>query len=142
MLNEVIDFHKAFGHPLGEEPSSKEIELRFNLIEEEFIETADELADYAAFVERNDTKVITPETVEELATIRMQLTKELADMLYVIYGTAVSFDLPLEEVYKEVHRSNMSKLGEDGQPIFREDGKVLKGPNYKAADIAQFFFTR
>ena len=141
MLDEVTDFHEAFGHPINEYPSTEEIELRFNLIKEEFAETADELADYSEFVEKN-SRNLTPAGFEELYTIRMQLTKELADMLYVIYGTAVSFGLPLEQVFEEVHKSNMSKLGEDGKPILREDGKILKGPNYKAADIAQFFFTR
>jgi len=139
MLKEVTEFHEAFGHPLGEDPSAKEIELRFNLIEEEFIETADELADYAAFAERNNTKHITHETMAERNEIRMRLTKELADMLYVIHGTAVSFGLPLGEVFAEVHRSNMSKLGEDGKPVRREDGKILKGVHYKEAKIAQFF---
>jgi hypothetical protein len=58
------------------------------------------------------------------------MLKELADMVYVIYGYAMLKNWDLDEAVRRVHVSNMSKLGLDGQPIWREDGKVLKGPNY------------
>ena len=57
--------------------------------------------------------------------------KELADLVYVAYQMAASQDWDLDEAMRRVHESNMSKLGEDGKPIYRADGKVLKGPNYK-----------
>ena len=57
--------------------------------------------------------------------------KELADLVYVAYQMAASQDWDLDEAMRRVHQSNMSKLGEDGKPIYRPDGKVLKGPNYK-----------
>ena len=57
--------------------------------------------------------------------------KELADLVYVCYQMAASQDWDLDEAMRRVHESNMSKLGEDGKPIYRADGKVLKGPNYK-----------
>jgi len=57
--------------------------------------------------------------------------KELADLVYVCYQYAESMGWDLDETMKRVHQSNMSKLGEDDKPIYREDGKVLKGPNYK-----------
>ena len=57
--------------------------------------------------------------------------KELADLVYVCYQFAANMDWDLDEAMHRVHRSNMSKLGEDGKPIYREDGKVLKGPNYQ-----------
>lgn len=63
------------------------------------------------------------------------IAKELADLVYVAYGTAVVMGIDLDNVIREVHRSNMTKLGEDGKPVYREDGKVLKGPNYEEADI-------
>ncbi len=66
----------------------------------------------------------------------MALAKELADILYVTYGTAEILGIPLEDVFQEVHRSNMSKLGLSGRPVRRHDGKVLKGPNYQEADVA------
>ena len=57
--------------------------------------------------------------------------KELADLVYVCYQYAENLGWDLDEALNRVHQSNMSKLGEDGKPIYREDGKVLKGPNYK-----------
>lgn len=82
------------------------------------------------------------EAIDELLDLKngsgsyLRLAKELADVLYVVYGTAALFDIPIEKVFAEVHRSNMSKLDEDGKPVLRADGKVLKGPNYVEADIA------
>ena len=60
----------------------------------------------------------------------------LADIVYIAYGNALHLGYNLDPILEEVHRSNMSKLGEDGKPIYREDGKVLKGPNYSPPDIA------
>ena len=68
-----------------------------------------------------------------------ELTKELADLLYVTYGMAVTFGLPIDEVFERVHRSNMSKLGDDGKPVYRDDGKVLKGPNYQPPKLDDLF---
>ena len=65
------------------------------------------------------------------ATIKSEALKELADLVYVCYQYAENMDWFLDEALDRVHKSNMSKLGEDGQPIYREDGKVLKGPNYQ-----------
>ena len=60
---------------------------------------------------------------------------ELADLVYVCYQFAASQDWDLDEAMRRVHRANMSKLGEDGKPIYRGDGKVLKGPNFKKAEF-------
>ena len=62
--------------------------------------------------------------------------KELADLVYVCYQYAENMGWFLDEALDRVHKSNMSKLGEDGKPIYREDGKVLKGPNYKPPDLS------
>jgi NTP pyrophosphatase (non-canonical NTP hydrolase) len=70
------------------------------------------------------------------ATDEENLIKELADLVYVTYGYASTFGWNLDEAVRRVHASNMSKLDEDGQPIFRADGKVLKGPNYKEPYLA------
>jgi predicted HAD superfamily Cof-like phosphohydrolase len=59
----------------------------------------------------------------------------LADLIYVAVGTAISLGIPIDDVFAEVHRSNMSKTGPDGKAIRRADGKILKGPNYSPADI-------
>ena len=65
--------------------------------------------------------------------------KELADLVYVCYQYAESMGWFLDEALDRVHKSNMSKLGDDGQPIYREDGKVLKGPNYKPPTLEDLF---
>lgn len=64
-----------------------------------------------------------------------KIAKEMSDVLYVVYGTAVALGIDLEEAFRRVHQSNMSKLGVDNRPIFREDGKVLKGDNYFEPDM-------
>ena len=67
---------------------------------------------------------------------RAACLKELADLVYVCAQYAENMDWDLEQALRRVHRSNMSKLGEDGKPIYRKDGKVLKGPNYKPPDLS------
>jgi NTP pyrophosphatase (non-canonical NTP hydrolase) len=64
-----------------------------------------------------------------------KIAKEIADVLYVVYGTAAAFGIDIDKVYAQVHESNMSKVGPDGEVLRRSDGKVLKGPNYKAPDL-------
>ena len=64
-------------------------------------------------------------------TIKAECLKELADLVYVCYQYAENMGWSLDEALDRVHKSNMSKLGEDGKPVYREDGKVLKGPNYE-----------
>ena len=68
-------------------------------------------------------------------TIKSDALKELADLVYVCYQYAENMGWSLDEALNRVHQSNMSKLGEDGKPIYREDGKVLKGPNYKPPNL-------
>ena len=84
--------------------------LRYILIEEEFNEFAG-------------------------AVNKENLLKELADLTYVVYGYAATFGLDLDEAVRRVHLSNLSKLGDDGKCIKREDGKVVKGPNYKEPNL-------
>ena len=124
----VKAFTVAMGQPVGQEVLSSDLDLlkmRTKLIEEE-------------------TKEVVQETLWEDAygnpkINKAELTKELADLLYVTYGMAVTFGLPIDEVFERVHRSNMSKLGDDGKPIYREDGKVLKGPNYQPPTLEDLF---
>ena len=68
-------------------------------------------------------------------TIHSEALKELADLVYVCYQYAENMGWFLDEALDRVHQSNMSKLGEDGQPLYREDGKVLKGPNYAPPNL-------
>ena len=105
------DFMTAFGQEVLTEPtlpSAHLAKLRLELIREEFEEL----------------------TVATNAMDIVEIADALTDILYVVYGAGHAFGIDLDECYQEVHRSNMSKLGADGKPIYREDGKILKGPNY------------
>ena len=64
----------------------------------------------------------------------------VCDLIYVLAGSLVSFGVDLDKCFAEVHRSNMSKLGEDGKPIVREDGKILKGPNFTPPDLRSIIY--
>jgi NTP pyrophosphatase (non-canonical NTP hydrolase) len=111
-LDMVQHFARTYGQSMGhawEKGADKDM-LRVSLVTEEYEEVLD---------------AITPEN----------LLKELADLVYVTYGFAATFGWNLDEAVRRVHASNMSKLGDDGQPIYREDGKVLKGPHYEAPDL-------
>ncbi len=87
---------------------------------------------------------ILQEEVDELKEAQknndiVEIADALGDILYIAFGTACTYGLQdhLEEVFNEIHRSNLSKLDENNEPIFREDGKVLKGPNYFRPNIKQ-----
>lgn len=114
-MEKMQEFYKAYGLPSRVTPSlyTDRRELRKRLLEEEHDE-------YLLGEATNDI---------------VEIADGLADMLYIIAGTALEYGIPLEAVFNEVHRSNMSKLGLDGKPMIREDGKVLKGPNYTPPDI-------
>ncbi len=120
-LAAVKAFHNAFGLGVLHEPKAhlgqdKNL-LRYKLMREENEE-------YLEAAQEGD--------LEEVADA-------LGDMLYIVCGTVLEHGLQykIEEVFEEIQRSNMSKLGENGKPIYREDGKVLKGPNYFKPDIAR-----
>jgi predicted HAD superfamily Cof-like phosphohydrolase len=68
----------------------------------------------------------------------LEIADALTDILYVVYGAGHAFGIDLDECFNEVHRSNMTKLGADGRPMYREDGKVMKGPHYSEPDLTQF----
>jgi predicted HAD superfamily Cof-like phosphohydrolase len=130
----VRDFHFAFNK--APDPSFPKLPeknmaiLRAKLIKEEFLEVMEELG-----ITLNRSMDL--EYIDDKEKDLTKIAKELSDLLYVVYGTAAAYGIPIDDVYREVHRSNMSKLGIDGKPIYREDGKVLKGPNYSPADISK-----
>ena len=121
-LEQVQEFHETYGLPVLNSPDisdEKTNTLRINLLAEE-LEELKEALQQGDMVETLDA---------------------LIDLQYVLDGAFLSFGMQAlkEQAFNEVHRSNMSKLGEDGKPIRRDsDGKVLKGPNYFRPDIAQF----
>ncbi len=116
----VRQFHQAVGQQVSEPFSAKLLELRRTLIAEEVKEL---FAEFDKAIEELKTGSVTRKT-------KADLMKEMADVQYVLSGTAVTFGLPIDEVFDRVHTSNMSKLGPDGKPILRDDGKVMKGPDY------------
>lgn len=127
----VREFHEKFDQEIRETPgisNAETLKLRLRLITEEYQEVRIELVRLLRMLRE---EAATTEILEGLAA----LTKEMADLRYVLDGTAVSFGLPLDEAFEEVHRSNMSKVWEDGSVLRDEGGKVLKPSTYSAADI-------
>jgi predicted HAD superfamily Cof-like phosphohydrolase len=119
-MEHVRSFHDAFGIPNAAVPTGdlgdRDALLRYKLIREENEE-------YLEAALRGDL---------------VEVADALGDILYILCGTLLKHGLEhkIHEVFREIQRSNMSKLGEDGRPIYREDGKVLKGPAYFRPDIA------
>lgn len=124
----VNEFHESFGIDREERQ-----QLSLALIYEEFIEVSDELYTKVDLSSLPPT-LPKPKSYKEID--REALAKELADLLYVTYGTADVFGIDLDEAYRAVHESNMTKLDDNGKPVLREDGKVLKSENYKEPDLA------
>lgn len=111
----VKEFHEKFGLHVEENPTlpnEQTRELRKKLLREEVDE----------YLEAEDNDDLT------------EMCRELSDVLYIVYGTAVSYGLPIDAMFREIHQSNMSKLDKDGKPLIREDGKILKGENFKKPD--------
>ncbi len=120
-LDAVHKFHTAFGLGIKENPTAdlgkaKNL-LRYKLMREENEE-------YLEAANNNDL---------------VEVADALGDMLYILCGTILEHGMQykIEEVFEEIQRSNMSKLDNDGKPIYREDGKVLKGPNYFKPNISE-----
>ena len=127
------EFHETYGAAIDKDFNLELLDLRIKLIKEEWNEVLDEVFDGCKIGLKEDKK-LHPENID-----KKKLTKELADLMYVTIGFATTFGLPLEEVFYEVHKSNMSKLTKDGKVLLREDGKVLKSDQYKEPDLDQFF---
>ena len=117
----VRDFHVATGSAVNVPFSAELLGLRSRLLAEQLKERQHEIA--RSIAERAAHGIVGRET-------KLNLLKEMADVQYVLSGMAVTFGLPLEHVFSRVHDSNLSKLGDDGKPVIREDGKILKGPRY------------
>ena len=120
-INSVKEFHTAFGighseNPIADLGETKKT-LRYHIMKEENEE-------YLEADKNNDL---------------VEIADALGDMMYILCGTIIEHGLQdkIEAVFDEIQRSNMSKLGEDGQPIYREDGKVMTGPNYFKPDFSK-----
>ena len=118
-FNKVGTFMKTFGQEVKTKPSfssDKINKLRIDLIKEEL----DELQEA---MKNNDL---------------LEVADALTDILYVTYGAGHAFGIDLDKCFEEVQNSNMSKLGENGEPIYNESGKVMKGPKYFKPDLSKF----
>ena len=118
-FDKVGIFMKTFGQEVKNQPafSSEKINnLRYDLIKEELAELKDAM-------EKKDL---------------LEIADALTDILYVTYGAGHAFGIDLDKCFEEVQNSNMSKLDENGKPIYNESGKVMKGPNYFKPDLSKF----
>ena len=118
-FEKVRMFMTTFGQEVKKKPSlnsDKINNLRINLIEEELNEFKDAIS-------KKDLK---------------EIADALTDILYVTYGAGHAFGINLDKCFEEVQKSNMSKLGKDGKPIYSDQGKVLKGPNYFKPNLKKF----
>ena len=118
-FQKVKKFMETFGQEVKSKPSfsSEKInELRFNLIKEE-------LDEFKQALDNNNL---------------LEAADALTDILYVTYGAGHAFGIDLDACFNEVQNSNMSKLGNDGKPIYNDQGKVMKGPNYYKPDLSKF----
>ena len=115
----VSEFHNAFGLGMKESPTA-DLGIKKNLLRYELMREENE--EYLEAANNDDL---------------VEVAEALGDMLYILCGTIIEHGMQhkIEEVFNEIQRSNMSKLGDDGKPIYREDGKVLKGPNYFKPNI-------
>ena len=115
----VRKFMKTFGQEVREKPGfpdDKITSLRYDLITEE-------IGELKVAMENKDIK---------------EVADALTDILYVTYGAGHAFGIDLDKCFEEVQNSNMSKLGENGKPIYNESGKVMKGPNYFKPNLSKF----
>ena len=115
----VKTFMQTFGQEVKAKPSlstEKINSLRYELIKEE-------LEELKVAIENNDI---------------LEVADALTDILYVTYGAGHAFGIDLDKCFEEVQNSNMSKLGEEGKPIYNESGKVMKGPKYFKPDLTKF----
>ena len=118
-FNKVKTFMETFGQEVKTKPSfstNKINSLRYDLIKEELEELKEAM-------ENKDL---------------LEVADALTDILYVTYGAGHAFGINLDKCFEEVQSSNMSKLGEDGKPIYKESGKVMKGPKYFKPDLTKF----
>ena len=118
-FDSVKKFMKTFGQEVKEKaefPTDKITALRYDLIREELAELKDA-------IDNRDIK---------------EVADALTDILYVTYGAGHAFGINLDKCFEEVQNSNMSKLGEDGKPIYNDKGKVMKGPNYFKPNLNKF----
>lgn len=120
----------------------------FNMVREFMSVFGQEVKDTPKLPKRNVQALRVKLIAEELKELRealkdkdiVEVADALTDILYVTYGAGLAFGIDLDKCFAEVQRSNMTKLGEDGKPLYREDGKIKKGPNYEEPNLKAVLF--
>lgn len=141
-LTPVLEFHRVFGHPVEFEPTVPDADqraLRVKMIAEELSElaTASGVRLYVTPIDALGLRYdIAVQDEPNLAVDLVEVADALGDIRYLVDGGNLVYGIPGQHVLREIHRSNMSKLGRDGKPVVRADGKTLKGPDYSPPDIA------
>jgi len=134
----VREFHETFGHPVGKAPLTPTVDrmkLRLALILEEAAELTDAMGFDGELIRQATADVLEKGVVEHADLI--EIADALGDIEYVVNGAALECGINLPQVVSEIHHSNMTKLGPDGKPIYRDDGKILKGEGYRPPNIAK-----
>jgi len=138
----VVEFHEAFGAPVAWKPTVPPAErrkLRCSLLLEEVVEFCTASGYVVRQIEHEGEMKLElfsfDGTGDASPVDIIEAADALADITYVTDGAALEWGIPLEKCVREVHRSNMSKLGEDGKPVLRADGKILKGPGFTLPDL-------
>lgn len=132
----VRQFHQVYQIPVETIPTvdRPRLGMRMGIIVEEFCELI-----RAVYGKQAEEKVATAVAeaikIDDHSRDTVEAADALADLIYVIYGMALEMGIPIGKVLAQVQASNLSKIGSDGKPIYREDGKVLKGPNFFSPDI-------
>src|SRR5690625_1000839 len=134
----VREFHLAFAVPIASDAPGVDrdrVHLRMDLVAEEFGELIG--AVYGPGAQQvMRTAFLRARADDDGSRDTVAAADALGDLVYVLYGMALECGIPLPAVLAQIHAANMSKLGPDGRPLYREDGKVLKGPGYTAPDVA------
>ena len=135
----VRQFHEVYGLPVvtsGPQVDNERMHMRLSLILEETSELVRALYGESAY-QRLQGAIQSLREVDEGARDTIEVADALADLVYVTYGMALEAGISLPAVLGEVQASNLSKLGADGKPIYREDGKVMKGPGFFPPDVSR-----
>lgn len=131
-MADLKEFHETFAPDQREDDMYEKIQRRLNLISEEY----DEVVEALNFLERVELGY----TSYQIKEARTEVAAELADLLYVVYGTAEELGINLEAVFNAIHKANMAKVWDDGTVHRNDYGKVIKPPNHKKADIGKVLY--
>jgi predicted HAD superfamily Cof-like phosphohydrolase len=148
----VKEFHQAFGHPVETSPltpSVKQMKFRARFLLEEVSEHIlalgarkrenQHLARAVELIELARAQVAVALDYEFNDVDMIEVADSLGDLDYIVNGAALTYGIPLPAITKEIHDSNMTKLGEDGKPIYDDEGKVIKGPAYRRPNLDFIF---